>query len=79
MNEPAFEWTTEEDGDHQLAVDGEYFGLVCVHHARPLLVWGWGDHTARADSLDEAKRLMERHAIAERASRAEYERVMADA
>ncbi len=57
-------WTEDEDGDFQLEVDGEYFGLVCIHHLPEyvLCVWDFAQNQAVAGTVEEAKAILERAA-----------------
>lgn len=59
---PKMEWKTDADGDHQLDVDGEYFGMVCPHHLPDyaLCVWDWGQNQWPEPTVEAAKRHLER-------------------
>ena len=59
-----FKWTEDEEGDHLLDVDGDYFGLVCPHHKGHVkLAWEWGTKSATAATVEEGKRMLKREAI----------------
>ncbi len=58
------EWTKDEDGDFELQVDGEHFGIVCPHHlpSYALCVWDFGECQAMEDTVEKAKRHLEKAA-----------------
>ena len=50
------EWRTDDDGDINLIIDGEYMGLVCPHQKTgALAVAEWGDIRIYGESIDQAK------------------------
>ena len=78
MLEPALLWREEDDGDWELLVDGEHFGVVCPH--RPeycLLVWDCGEKKNIAATLEEAKHVFERIARVTARAEAAYQAIIA--
>lgn len=69
----------EHDGDYELKVDGQHFGVVCPHHdGYCKIVWDWGQKVNIASSLTDAQRLLERTARAARAAEIAYNAVLAE-
>ena len=70
-------WVVDGDGDSELKVDGQHFGVVCPHHDGYCKVaWDWGQKVNSAPTLAEAQRTLERTARAVRATEIAYNAAM---
>ena len=81
MADRHYEWLEENNGDWELRVDGEHFGVICAHRVQCWkVVWGWGLKVNYSrTSLDHAKSLLERSARATKAAKVAYNAVLEEA
>lgn len=62
-------WVVDGDGESELQVDGQHFGIVCPHHdGYCKVVWDWGQKINIAPTLADAQHMLERTARAVRAA-----------
>ena len=65
MAETVCTWREEDDGDWELLVDGNHFGVLCPHRPTYVtLVWDWGLKTNYAYTIEDGKKLFEKIASA---------------
>lgn len=56
-----FEWKIDDDGDHALYIDGDYFGLVCAcqysRFHQPVAMWG--ERWIGGTTIEECRAILE--------------------
>jgi hypothetical protein len=76
QSKPQFCWVKDADGDESLEAYGEHYGVACPHHDGYIkVVWDWGMKVSGKPTMDEAKRFLEKCAIADHAGEVERDRV----